>query len=253
MSKRLMFVPETPGKYADTYRSYCNDAMDLLCSRTGTECPYDMITNPQHEKPEIPEDGIEAFFVHNLAKEFRPSYIFSNRKGKRVKVCLRVVVFTGEMGSYSSTAFPDENGSVRFERDNHTIWQDRSENPYRAFMVPVEETIHVSLRNHTERAIKHCFDMSTGKGLGDLAEIIDRYIALEEAAAGGVVNALLPGFLRKHAKAMPESLISEDLEARSSFPQYKHLRRGIEAVRRLGPRKAIEIYSGDPDEFGRLL
>ena len=70
---------------------------------------------------------------------------------------------------------------------------------------------------------------------------------------GGVVHDLLPRFLKRYAKNLPDSSIEEDVEARSEFEQYQHLQRAIEVVRELGYEKAIRMYADHPGKFRDLV
>ena len=47
-----------------------------------------------------------------------------------------------------------KDGTIEFERNNYTIWQNSAQLPYNALIVPIEETLHIALRPHTEKAIQ---------------------------------------------------------------------------------------------------
>ena len=84
-----------------------------------------------------------------------------------------------------------------FKRKNYTIWQNSAENPYTALMAPVEETFHIALRDYTERAILEKLQTRSTHGIAEVNRIVDEWIAVEEAIAGGLVYGLLPEFLSK--------------------------------------------------------
>ena len=84
--------------------------------------------------------------MHNLTAEVRARYEFYNDSKKTVAVELTGQYLSGEVGSYSSfLSFTDE-GQMVFTHDRFTIWQNSAQNPYTAFMTPVEETLHIALR-----------------------------------------------------------------------------------------------------------
>lgn len=120
-------------------------------------------------------------------------------------------------------------------------------------MVPVEETLHIALREHTERAIKDQLELKSVQGLGDLERIADDWMAVEETIVGGLVHAMLPQFLETHIHILPNSLVEEDIKSKMDFPQYRHLKKGIEIVKKIGCKKAVKIYKEDPAGFKNLL
>ena len=77
---RVLFVPEKRAEYAALYESYCQDVIHDLLAMTDLENPFNAIRTLTGEKPDVSEDqGVNAFLVHNLVKEFSGTYIFSNQ------------------------------------------------------------------------------------------------------------------------------------------------------------------------------
>jgi len=91
-------------------------------------------------------------------------------------------------------------------------------------MVPVEETLHIALREHTERAIKDQLELKPLQGLGDAERIADDWMAVEEAIVGGLVHAMLPRFLEAHFEDLLNPWVKEDVESKMDFSQYRHLK-----------------------------
>ena len=120
-------------------------------------------------------------------------------------------------------------------------------------IVPVEETLHIALRDYTERAIKAHLKVNSGQGLGDVEQIADDWMAVEEAIVGGLVHTILPQFLRTHVHNFSDNLVDEDIDSKMDFRQYRHLRKGIEIVKEIGGKKAVKIYKEDPWAFKELL
>ena len=195
---RMVFVPEKRKEYATLFETYCSDVIEYTLAETKLSNPYQTLQTLVERRPEIADEGVTAFLVHNLAKEYVARYAFINRKRKKVVIELRGTVFSGKVGSYTTNIFMDENGEFRFIRDDYTIWQNSARNPYTVLMVPVEETLHIALREHTERAIKDQLELNLFIALGDVERIVDDWMAVEEAIVGGLVYATLPQFLEEH-------------------------------------------------------
>jgi hypothetical protein len=254
ISHRILYIPETRKEYAAIFENYCNDVISDILKITEIKNPYIKIHTLGNTKPESSEtNGIDAFIVHNLAKEYVATYVFSNEAQKEIAIKLTGKVLLGEVGSYSSHISLNENGSFEFTRDRHTIWQNSAKNQYTAIMTPVEETLHIALREYTEKAINDRITSRAVKSLDGVKTIVDDWIPVEEAIVGGLVYTLLPTIIKKHIHNLPESLIKADIETKSGFKKYRHLQKGIEVVERLGYKKSIKMYQEDPTAFRNLL
>ncbi len=250
---RLLFVPETRKEYATIFENYCKHVTGYVLDKTNLNNPYRKLQTLDRESPIIGGNGITVFLVHNLAKEFLTKYIFSNKRRKKVKINLRSTVFLGTVGSYTTKVYLGDNGKLEFIRDNYTIWQNSAKNPYTALTVPVEETLHIGLREHTERAIRERVELSSVKDLEEVESIAEDSIAIEEAIVGGLVHALLPDFVNRYVPILPYSLIEEDMRSKGELKQYRHLKKGIQIVESIGYENALKMYSNDPMEFRKLL
>jgi hypothetical protein len=254
ISQRLLYVPETNKEYAAIFERYCNDVISDILKLTEFKNPYTKIHTLGSTKPKnSATNGISAFIVHNLAKEYVATYVFSNEDQKEVAIELTGKVFLGEVGSYSSYIHFNENRFFKVTRNRHTIWQNSAKNPYTVLLTPVEETFHIALRRHTEKAIKDRIENSAVKTLKKVEAIVEDWISVEEAIVGGLVYTLLPSIVEKHIHCLPESLVKADIETKSEFNKYRHLRKGIKIVGRLGYKKSIKMYRDDPMAFRNLL
>jgi hypothetical protein len=120
-------------------------------------------------------------------------------------------------------------------------------------MVPVEETLHILLREHTHRAIK---DSLIRDGITDVSVaevIVKEWVAVEEAVVGGLVHELLPAYIERHVRKLPSSYIEEDIKSKAGFDRYKYLPKAIDLVKSMGCKPVLKLYSNDPVEFKRLL
>jgi hypothetical protein len=255
LKHRLLFVPENRAEYAALYKNYCLDAIDTILDKTGFDNPYDSIQTLRRSKPVSHEknEGVTAYIVHNLAKEYVGTYIFSSQTDKKVKIELEGKLYSGDVGAYTSTLIMSANGSIGFLEDKYTIWQNSAANPYTALMVPAEETLHITLRAYTESAIKRAVEQSHQRSLKSVEETVEDWMAVEEAIVGGIVYRLLPHILQDHMKDLPPSYIEMDIAAKSQFEKYRHLEKGITLVQEIGYREAIRMYSKDPAAFRDLL
>jgi len=250
---RLLFVPETRERMARLFEDYCSHVIDYTLQKTKLENPYVEIVTLAEETPRLPEEGVTVFLVHNLAEEVMGTYVFSNPDRRSVKIDLSRKTFLGEVGSYTTNIFLRGKGEPEFTWDRFTIWQTTARNPFAVLCVPVEETLHIAVREHTHRAILEKFEANAAKDAEELEGIVADWMAVEEALVGGVVHALLPRFLKSYAKNLPDSAIEEDVESRSRFEQYQHLRRAIEVVGELGYEEAIRMYADHPEKFRERL
>jgi hypothetical protein len=255
MKHRLLFVPEKRSEYAALYKDYCLNVIRSILDKTGLHNPYDSIQTLRRSKPVRHEKnaGVTVYIVHNLAKEYIGTYIFSNQRDKKVKIELKGKIYSSDVGAYTSTLIVNENGTIGFLKDKYTIWQNSAANPYTALMVPAEETLHITLRAYTESAIKKAVEQSRQRSLKSVEETVEGWMAVEEAIVGGIVYRLLPHILKEHLKALAPSCIEMDIGAKSQFEKYRHLQKGITIVEEIGYREAIRLYSKDPAAFRKLL
>lgn len=251
---RILFVPETREEYSRLYKSYCNQVIKYILDKTNFNNPYSGMHTLVEAQPELFNNkGITAFLVHNLVKEFNSTFVFFNEKNKKIKVKLNGRIFLGEVGSYTSFVILQDNGDFELKRNNFTVWQNSAANPYTALMTPVEETLHILLRENTEKMIKEKIDHNSVKTIENIQTIADEWISVEEAVVGGLVHALFPGFAKQYLGTLQKSLEDEDLETKSKFCKYKYLKRGIDLVERLGYKEAIRMYKENTKEFKKLL
>jgi len=252
---RTLYVPETRNEYTKLFENYCHDVINFVLTKTGNQNPFKNILTLTDKKPALSRigPGIKAFLVHNLATEYKATYVFFNERGKQVSITLNGSIFTGNVGSYSTNIYLQNDGAFAFERDRFTLWQNSAGNPYRALTVPVEETFHITLRTFTERAIRKKLERNSVKSVKEAEAIVQDWMAVEEAIVGGLVYNLMPIFIDKHLKKLPRIMIKRDIESRSHFEEYLHLKRGIKIVEKLGYKKTMAMYRKSPMAFKRLL
>ncbi len=248
ISHRLLYSPENRPEYIKLYEAYCKDTITKVLSKLEKTSPYtQIVTLASQSLPLENTEGFSAYIVHDLTLEYRARYEFTNTSDKSVAIELSGQYATGEVGSYSSELVFDDKGKVHFIHDHYTVWQDNAKNAYTVLMTPVEETLHILLRQSTEAAIKAAVE-ARGTCSPEIAKkIVADWISVEEAVVGGLVYHLLPPILEEEIGPIPSSLISDDLETKDNFSKYRGLRQGIRLVGEIGYKKCLEMYLKDPD------
>lgn len=250
---RLLFVPEKREPFSRLFESYCRDVIDYVLKQTELANPYTRIETLRQENPQLSGQGVSVFLVHNLAEELVGTYVFSNPVQESLIVEITRKTFLGEVGSYSTNIRFSPAGEPEFLWNRFTIWQTTAKNPFAVLCVPAEETLHIALREHTHRAILQQFRPKPQEESQDLESIVNDWMAVEEAVVGAVTYALLPGFLKKYEIDLSDSIMEQECESRSRFKQYLHLGKAMELVGNLGPKKAIQLYVDDPENFRQSL
>jgi len=253
--QRLLYVPETRKEYASLYENYCHEVVGFVLDETELDNPYTNIETLDHPKPEIPQhNGVSVFLVHNLAREYVGTYSFFNENHqKEVKISLRGKIFIGEIGSYSSMLEMKDDGTVKFKQNRYTIWQNRAEMPYNALIVPIEETLHIALRQNTEAAIQEQLSVLKKKSYQDVEQVVDHWICVEEAMVGGLVDIFFPQVVSRYIADFPRAEIEKSVHAKFSMKKYRYLQKGIEVVRAMGFKNAIGIYRRNPEKFRDMV
>ena len=195
-----------------------------------------------------------VFLVHNLAREYVGTYaFFDENHEKEVKISLRGRKYIGEIGSYSSMLEFQDDGTVKFTHNRYTIWQNSAELPYNALTVPIEETLHIALRRNTEAAIRKQLSAIDKKSQRDVERIVEDWISVEEAMVGGLVEIFFPQVVSRYITGFPQAEIKRSVQDKCSLQRYRYLHKGIQVVRMIGFKSAIEIYRQDPAKFRQMV
>ena len=155
--------------------------------------------------------------------------------------------------SYSSNLYIRDQGKFEFVKDAYTIWQNNSDNPHETLIVPIEETLHIALRGHTERAIQVSLREQKINSIVQIEQVVEDWMAVEEAIVGGLVNRLMPEIMDKYLNSPAETEIARTLALRREFSQYRYLQKGIQVVDNLGLLAALKLYQDQPAEFKRMV
>lgn len=254
LSHRLLYATETRMEFVARFESYCKEVIGEVLGELELPNPYTHIVTLTSEAPSFETaDGFNAYIVRDLAKEYRAAYEFSNISDEKIVIELTGQYASGEVGAFTSSLEIDEEGKLHFIHDTYTIWQNSAKNPYTVLMTPVEETLHILLRESTEAAIRRSVEAIDGCSPREAKKIVDEWISVEEAIVGGLVYHLLPPILERKIGPLPEHLISSDLESKEQFLKYNKLGQGIRLVLTRGTRACLELYLKNPEAVRDLL
>jgi hypothetical protein len=258
-SKQLLVVPETRDEYALLFERYCRSAVDYLLTRIQRPSPYDRIVTIKGPLPTVPDPmqptGMTAYLVHNLVDEYVEEYLFfsENDDQRKIKIKLSNRTFSGEIGSVTSLLKVEAENHFEFTREPYTVWQNSSSNPLDVFIVPIEETLHILMRPYTETALHAELTAFKPSQLDQVQQVVNDWMAVEEAIVGGVVWQVMPDILTRYVHKDQQDLLAHTLSEREELPRYRLLRRAIEVVTDLGVSQALDVYSDDPLIFKRMI
>jgi hypothetical protein len=253
-SKRILFVPEKRPEYARLFESYCRQATAYVLDRLNVLSPFAEIftlQKPVLQPKSSAAEGITAYIVHNLADEYIEEYLFYNADDDQTKIKIKLSnrVFHGRIGSYSSNLKILDKSQFEFIHEPYTIWQNSSKNPLNVFIAPIEETLHIVLRCSTEEAIRKNLEILKPTNIGQVKQVIDDWMAVEEAIVGGLISKLMPDVFRKFFHESSEEKISKAMAERDCHQQYRYLPKGIQVVTEMGLNAAMLFYQENPQQF----
>lgn len=257
--KQLLVVPENREDYAHLFEQYCRDSVDYLLKRIHMSNPYDQIatfkgTSPASAGATTPK-GITVYLVHNMVDEYIEEYLFFRRDDDQTKIKIKLSnrAFDGKIGSYSSRLKIGDNNHFEFIREPYTLWQNSAKNPLNALIVPIEETLHILMRPHTEAAMQADLVQSKPTGFIEVQHVIDDWMAVEEAIVGGVVAQVMPEVLTRFIPQKTTGLLERALAEREAHSQYRLVNQAIRVVTDLGVDEALAVYRKNPQDFKHLL
>jgi len=256
LSHRVLFAPERRQDVAGLFTEYCLEAIADMLDRTGLVNPYHSISTALEQSSGNSDgSGIRAIIVSDLLREYEARYQFSGTSQKRIEIDLSGRIPVNEVGSYASYLhYSEKTGSWEFTHDRRTVWKCTSSNPYTVLMTPLEETLHIALREHTEKAILETINGQKGQTtLEQVKEIVEQWLAVEEAVVGGLVYKLAPDVVASRIPGLPMQWIQDDLATKARYPKYRLLPQGIAWVERHGLKESIRLFAQDPQGVRSLL
>lgn len=256
--KRVLAVPEERQEYAHLFEGYCKEVVEYVLGRIDTPNPYVAIatlSGPLPPAGDTAPQGLTAYLVHNIADEYVEEYLFfdEGQESTKIKIQMSNKVFSGIIGSYSSQLVIGADNHFEFIREPYTFWQNSALNPINVFIAPVEETLHVVLRQFTETAISGQLEQDKPQKLNEVKQVVNDWMAVEEAIVGGLVSQLMPEVLNRFISQSSEELMAKAMADRDAHAQYRYLDRGIRIVADMGLQGALTLYRNEPTRFRELI
>lgn len=249
----MRFIPRSRKGIGKAYQRYCLDITDSIFKMNRMENFYSAITSPEKSYPEISQDGISAFLVHRLAKDFRAMCRFTAESGKSIKTRVSGAIYSNHLGAVDLEIEMVAPGQFELARKPFTIWQNDTDNLYTLMAIPAEETLHYLLGRATDREISTRFQKRPPEILADARKIAEEWMALEESAVGGLVDRVLRRYC-ENRRVKWSDLFDKNLQATvPELHQYRYRKRGLQLVADLGFRHAMDLYLDSPSRFRERL
>ena len=207
---------------------------------------YAAITSPNESYPPLSQNGISAFLVHRLAKDYRAVCRFTAESGRSVKYKASGAIFSNHLGAVDLEIQSIAPGQFGLSRRAFTIWQNNTENLYTLMSIPVEETLHYQLGKATDREIAASMKNHPPENLSAAQRLAEEWMAVEESVVGGLVNRLLESYCSLHHMAIPASIPGDSGRPLPPLHQYRYRDRGIQLVENLGFQEALATVYGKP-------
>jgi hypothetical protein len=230
-----------------------------LLDRIHMSNPYSRIVTLKGPLPTLPDtpdsQGITVYLVHNLVDEYIEEYLFFTQDDdeNKIKIKLSNRVDDGKIGSVTSLVTIGADNQFKFSRLPYTVWQNSAKNPLNVLIVPVEETLHILMRPFTEKAMKAELVEIDPTRLAQVRQVVDHWIAVEEAIVGGVVWQVMPEVCARFVPQEDAGRLTNALAEREELPQYHLLRRAIQVVADLGVNQALAVYRNSPSDFRDMI
>ncbi len=258
-SKQLLVVPENRDEFAQLFEQYCKAAVDCLLELIHMPNPYSRIATLKGPLPSLPTpqtpQGITAYLVHNLVDEYIEEYLFFSQEDDQTKIKIKLSnrEFDSKIGCYTSRLKIGDDNHFEFTREPFTLWQNSAKNPLNVFIVPIEETLHILMRPFTETAMQGELVQFQPTRLDEVQQVIDEWMAVEEAIVGGVVSQVMPDILSRFVNQESGRRLTDALAEREGHPQYRLLNQAILVVMDLGVEKSLAVYRNNPQDFKSML
>ena len=250
---RLRYIPQSRDGFGTTYQRYCQDITDSIFRMNGMDSFYSSITSPEKSYPAVSQDGISAFLVHRLAKDFRATCRFTAESGKSIKYRVTGAIYSNHLGAVDLEIEMVAPGKFELARKPFTIWQNDTDNLYTLLAIPAEETLHYLLGRATDREIQTHFQNRPPESLSAARNIAEEWMALEESVVGGLVDRFLRRYCGEH-QSKGSDLFGSHLQATvPELRQYKYRKRGLQLVADLGFQDAMDLYLDSPSRFRERL
>ncbi len=250
---RLMYVPQRPQGPGAAYHRYCHSIIAFLFGMIQTDNFYSTITSPIGSYPPLADDGLSAFLVHRLAKDYQAICRFTAESGRSVKYRASGAIFSNHLGAVDLEIEFLSHDQVRLKRRPFTIWQNSSSDFYTLMALPVEETLHYYVGRATDKQLAEALCTTPPRNVSEAQEMAETWIAVEESIVGGLVAQVVRDYCTRHHMAFPPMDVEETRSLTPALHQYKYRRDGMALVREMGFHGALDLYMRDPAAYRDLI
>ncbi|BBO77113.1 hypothetical protein DSCW_45300 [Desulfosarcina widdelii] len=250
---RLQFIPQSQDGLGTAYQRYCLDITDSIFGMNGMDNIYSAITSPEKSYPAISQDGISAFLVHRLAKDFRATCRFTAESGNSIKTIISGAIYSNHLGAVDLEIEMVAPGQFELARKPFTIWQNDTDNLYTLMAIPAEETLHYLLGRATDREISTHFQNRPPESLAAARNIAEEWMALEESVVGGLVDRVLRRYCENRRLKWSDLFANNPQAMVPELRQYRYRKRGLQLVADLGFQHAMDLYLDSPSRFRERL
>lgn len=250
---RLMYVPQRPTGPGDAYQRYCRSILDFLAEMIQTENFYTAITSPIGSFPPLDDNGVTAFLVHRLAKDYQAICRFTAESGRYVEYQASGAIFSNHLGAVDLEIEFVAPRQVHLKRRPFTIWQNNSDDFYTLMALPVEETLHHYVGRATDHQLAETLRLTPPRNIAAVQKLAEEWIAVEESIVGGLVTRVVKDYCDKNRMDLPPMDSENTRSSEPTLRQYKYRRYGIDLVREMGFHEALTLYMNNPGDFRALL
>ncbi|MFH0892266.1 MAG: hypothetical protein V1867_05805 [Candidatus Falkowbacteria bacterium] len=204
--------------------------------------------------PEAPTTERTAYVVYEIFKQFRLKCYFEGENGEQTNRFWFAGSFcSNQQGGVEIILSNPANGVFEVRRNPLTIWKTDTTNIFTLLATPLEERLHFLVGEYTDKKILEEIGLVNDPTSDDMQVILDKWTTVEEFIVGGLVHNILDAYLEANGLKIDPAVRGEVAANFKNAPQYKYRAAGIEFVRIIGIKKALETYKRDPGALADLL
>ncbi|OGF27949.1 hypothetical protein A2468_03925 [Candidatus Falkowbacteria bacterium RIFOXYC2_FULL_46_15] len=247
------FQPEERPEFIAAYSAYFKD-IARFSADLGIDLPE---INPifiNAPYPETPATERTAYIVYRYFKQFRLKCYFEGENGERTNRFWFAGSFcSGQQGGVEIILSNPAIGVYEVRRNPLTIWKTDTSNIFTLLATPLEERLHFLVGEYTDKKILEEIGRVNDPTSEEMQVILDKWTTVEEFIVGGLVHNILDAYLEANGLKIDPAVRGEVVANFKNSPQYKYRAAGIEFVRIIGIKKALETYKRDPGALADLL
>jgi len=204
--------------------------------------------------PETKTEKAAAYVVYRVFKQFRLKCYFEGENGERTNRFWFSGSFCSNLqGGVEIILSNPAVGVYEVKRNSLMIWKTDTSNIYTLLVTPLEERLHLLVGEYTDKKISEEIGRINNPTGADMQAVLDKWTIVEEFLVGGLVHNILDSYLETNGIKIDPAVREQVLANFKNSPQYKYRAVGIEFVRAIGIKKALESYKRDPGALADLL